>query len=135
MRFLLDVSVLVSLGVRDHEFHDRAVRWLSKVAASGAPELATCAITELGFVRVIAQAPQYGFNVDQARRLLLQIKADAPAHFTFIPDDHDVSHLPESVKTPKQTTDGHLAQLARANGAVFATFDRGIPGAFVVPNQ
>jgi hypothetical protein len=37
------------------------------------------------------------------------------------------------VKTVKQTTDGHLAQLAKANGAILATLDRGIPGAFQIP--
>jgi hypothetical protein len=37
------------------------------------------------------------------------------------------------VKTVKQTTDGHLAQLAKANGAILATLDRGIPGAFHIP--
>ena len=133
MIFLLDVSVLVSLAVRDHEFHDRAARWVSKLAANGPPELATCAITELGFVRVIAQAPQYGFTVAQARQLLLEIKANAVANFIFISDDHDISQLPRWVKTPKQTTDGHLARLARAHGAILASFDRGIRGALLVP--
>jgi hypothetical protein len=32
------------------------------LASRGVPELATCSITELGFVRVLAQAPQYGFT-------------------------------------------------------------------------
>ena len=34
----------------------------------------TCSITELGFVRVLAQAPQYGFTVAHARALLLRLK-------------------------------------------------------------
>jgi len=37
------------------------------------------------------------------------------------------------VKTPKQITDGHLAQLAKANGAILATLDGRIPGAFLIP--
>jgi hypothetical protein len=37
------------------------------------------------------------------------------------------------VKTPKQTTDGHLVQLAKANGAILATLNAGIPGAFLIP--
>jgi hypothetical protein len=53
----------------------------------------------------------------------------------LIADTHDISHLPEWVKTPKQITDGHLLQLARANGAVLATLDRRIPGAFLIPTQ
>jgi hypothetical protein len=52
---------------------------------------------------------------------------------TFLPDGHDISHLPAWVKTPKQTTDGHLLQLARANEAVLATLDEKIPSAYSIP--
>jgi toxin-antitoxin system PIN domain toxin len=132
MTFLLDVSVLVSLAVFDHEFHGRAADWLNGLAEGGPPDLATCSITELGFVRVLAQAPQYGFTVTQARQQLIRIKANPEAHFTFLGDGNDVSKLPSWVKTPKQVTDGHLVQLARTNGAKLATFDRGIPEAFLL---
>jgi len=37
------------------------------------------------------------------------------------------------VKSSKQTTDGHLLQLAATNGAVLATLDHNIPGAYVIP--
>jgi len=94
-------------------------------------ELATCSITELGFVRILVQAPQYGFAVSQARNLLLQLKAASA--LTFIPDDDDSSRLPAWVKTAKQTTDGHLAQLAKAKGAILATLDNRIPRAFQIP--
>lgn len=132
MTFLLDVSVLVSLAVFDHEFHGRATEWLTGLAESGPPDLATCSITELGFVRVLAQAPQYGLTVMQAKQQLIRIKANPDVRFTFIADSDDVSKLPSWVKTPKQVTDGHLVQLARTNGAKLATFDRGIPGAFLM---
>ena len=75
MKFLLDVSALISLGVIEHEFHDRTARWVKDLANRGAPQLATCAITELGFMRVLAQAPQYGFGISQARDLLLRCKS------------------------------------------------------------
>ena len=55
--------------------------------------------------------------------------------FTFISDDQDASHLPAWVKSAKQTTDGHLAHLARVNGAVLATLDSGIPGAYLIAAQ
>ena len=42
---------------------------------------------------------------------------------SFIPDGMDVLHLPVWVKNSKQTTDGHLLQLAGANDAVLATLD------------
>jgi hypothetical protein len=54
--------------------------------------------------------------------------------FTFIPDDHDMSHLPSWVKFARQTTDGHLARLAKAKGAILATLDGRIPRAFQIPS-
>ena len=135
MRYLLDVNALVALGFLQHEFHGRTANWIRKLTQKGVPELATCSITELGFVRVLVQASQYGFSVAHARNLLLQLKAGNQPKFAFIPDNHDVSHLPAWVKSARQTTDGHLAQLAKANGAVLATLDTGIPGAYLIPVQ
>jgi uncharacterized protein len=133
MTYLLDVNALVALGFMQHEFHGRVAAWVNALASRGVPELATCSITELGFVRVLAQAPQYGFTIGHARSLLLRLKAGKTLRFAFIADDHDVSHLPGWVKTAKQTTDGHLLQLAAGNGAVLATIDGKIPGAYVIP--
>ena len=135
MRYLLDVNTLLALVVLEHEFHSRAATWVERLGASGVPELATCSITELGFVRVLGQAQQYGSSVAQARELLLKVKNSDGMRWIFISDDRDISHLPRWVRTPKQTTDGHLAELARANEAVLATLDHRIPGAFVIPQN
>jgi len=131
--YLLDVNALVALGFLQHEFHQRVAGWVHALASKAVPQLATCAITELGFVRVLAQAPQYGLAISQARNLLLRLKEANALKFTFIEDTQDISHLPGWVKTPKQITDGHLAQLARANGAMLAILDGRIPGAFLIP--
>ena len=130
MRYLLDVNALVALGIFHHGFHDRVNAWIS--SQEGAHWL-TCSITELGFVRVSAQTPDYGFTVQQARTLLLSLKTNSRLALTLLPDGNDISSLPAWVKTPKQTTDGHLVQLASANGAVLATLDEGIPGAYLIP--
>jgi predicted nucleic acid-binding protein len=135
MRYLLDVNALVALGFLQHEFHERVAHWVRALASKEIPELVTCSITELGFVRILAQAPQYGFTVAHARSLLLRLKAEKTLQFTFISDNHDVSHLPGWVKTARQTTDGHLAQLAKANGSILATLDARIPKAFVIPSS
>jgi predicted nucleic acid-binding protein len=58
MKYPLDVNALVALGFIHHEFHDRVAEWIK---AQQLPELATCSITELGFVRILSQAPAYGF--------------------------------------------------------------------------
>jgi predicted nucleic acid-binding protein len=131
MKYLLDVNARVALGLLEHEFHERVGHWVSREGA----DLATCSITELGFVRVLAQAPQYGQTVSDARALLLKIKSASVFTFTFITDDHDVSRLPAWVKSASQTTDGHLLQLAKANRATLATLDRKIPGAFLIPGR
>ena len=137
MVYLLDVSALIALGFINHEFHDRVANWAQPRRPAGAASLhfATCSITELGFVRVLSQAPAYGFTVAQARTLLLRLKRSRGSLFGFIPDAHDVSYLPGWARWPKQVTDAHLAKLANANGAVLATLDETIPGSFLIPRS
>ncbi len=130
MRYVLDVNALVALGIFHHQFHERVNTWITSQEDA---RWFTCSITELGFARVVAQTPNYGFTVQQARTLLLNLKTNSGLPFTFLADGNDISLLPAWVKTPKQTTDGHLVQLAVANGAVLATLDEGTPGAFLIP--
>jgi predicted nucleic acid-binding protein len=132
MTYLLDVNALVALGFANHEFHDRVAFWIKEHST---PTLATCSITELGFIRVLTQAPAYGLTIQQVRTLLFHMKAADVFRFTFLTDDHDISYLPKWVKFPKQITDGHLAELARANGGMLATLDSRIPGAYLIPER
>jgi predicted nucleic acid-binding protein len=130
MTYLLDVSALIAWGVQEHTLHSRAVDWAGPIAESNG--FATCAITELGFVRIVGQMPSYG-GIAQAREMLNQLKRGDGLIFSFIADADGAEVLPTWVKWPKQVTDGHLARLARANAAVLATFDRNIPGSFLIP--
>lgn len=130
MKYLLDVNALVALGLAHHEFHERMVYWLR---AENFPQLATCSITELGFVRILSQVNAYGFTIAKARSLLLQLKKDPFLPLEFMVDAQDISRLPSWAKSPAQTTDAHLAALAASNGAVLATFDEKIPGAYLIP--
>jgi hypothetical protein len=84
-------------------------------------------------VRVIAQVPAYGTDVQDARKLLLRLKQNKTIPIEFIADSEEISSLPQWVKTPAQTTDGHLLQLAKTHNAVLATLDKGIPGAYLIP--
>jgi len=133
VRYLLDVNALVALGFLEHEFHERVSLWVLSLGKRARYAILTCATTELGFVRVLSQAPQYGFAVAQAKTLLLRLKRQEAVPFEFIVDDLDISRLPAWVKTGRQTTDGHLAELARAHNSIFATLDERIPSAFVIP--
>lgn len=130
MIYLLDVNALVALGFINHEFHERVANWIRSVRSL---ELASSSITELGFVRVLSQAPAYGLTVAQARSVLVRMKQSRTYPFHFLADAHDISHLPAWVKAPKQITDGHLGQLAKAHAATLATLDENIPGSYLIP--
>ena len=132
MNYLLDVNALIALGTVEHEFHVAVAIWVCGLRARGNGELLTCSLTELGFVRILAQSPAYPFTVATARALLLRMKRKDAALFRFLADPHDISRIPGWVHWPKQLTDGHLIQLAKTNGAVLATLNRGIPGGFVI---
>jgi toxin-antitoxin system PIN domain toxin len=128
---LLDVNALIALGFSAHEHHSRASAWVAALPAADA--LATCPITELGLVRVLNLVPQYRIAIDDSRKLIAKLRASRKRRFVFFPDDLGVAVLPAWVKTGKQTTDGHLLELARANGAELVTLDAGIPGATRIP--
>lgn len=130
MIYLLDVNALVALGFHFHSFHSRVAVWLQQ---GGFPPLATCSIVEIGFLRILVQAQRYGISLSQGKRLLLELKFSPQLQFRFLIDGQDSSHLPPWVNAAKQITDGHLVELASANGATLATLDTRIPGAFLIP--
>jgi predicted nucleic acid-binding protein len=130
MRYLLDVNALIAYGYRKHDFHDRAGAWIRSRMSD---RFLTCSITELGFVRVLGNVRAYGMDVAHAKSLLEEVKAWKEFPLEFIKDGNDISSLPKWVKSPAQTTDGHLVELAVANSAILATLDEGIPGAFLIP--
>ncbi|MGD9588028.1 MAG: hypothetical protein AB7Q37_06940 [Pyrinomonadaceae bacterium] len=133
MRYLLDVNALIALGITRHQFRIRIQTWMGSLRAMNTPKLATCSITELGFVRIVPQIPAYNVTLEQAKSHLSMLKASQTYDFEFLADDNDASWLPRWVKSSKQTTDGHLAELAKAHGCILATLDENIPGAFVIP--
>ena len=130
MRYLLDVNVLIAYGFRRHDFHDRVGAW---IRSRKSDQFLTCSVTELAFVRILGNVRAYGMDVTHAKSLLQQLKTWKAFPLIFIKDGNDISSLPKWVKSPAQTTDGHLLQLAKTNGAVLATLDEGIPGAFLIP--
>ncbi|MEO7673184.1 MAG: hypothetical protein ABIU09_03795 [Pyrinomonadaceae bacterium] len=75
----------------------------------------------------------YGVRIVQAQTLLLMLNESEQYEFTFTADDHDASQLPSWVTAAKDTTDGHLSELAKANGCILATLDAKIPGSFLIP--
>jgi hypothetical protein len=130
MKYLLDVNALIAYGFRRHDFHDKVGLW---IRANRQSTFLTCSITELGFVRILGNVRAYGMDVSDAKTLLLDLKSRAIMPLAFISDENDLRSLPPWVNSPLQVTDGHLLQLASTHGAILATFDKGIPGAFLIP--
>ncbi len=135
MKYLLDVNALLALGYERHEFHARVTAWIvaTRQAEGADLILATCSITELGFVRILPRLPGFDGGLEGAKTLLSELKSRQSARFTFLSDEHGADRLPEWVKTPGATTDGHLLALAEANECKLATLDTDIPGSYPIP--
>jgi predicted nucleic acid-binding protein len=132
MRYLLDVNVLLAFALREHELHGRVTKWMEPARLGEILPVATCAITELGFVRILSRV--YGFAVADAKMLLRRLKAIPDLDFHFLSDEEGAEHLPRWVIRHDQVTDGHLRGLAAKHGARLATLDENIPDAFLIPN-
>jgi len=131
VKYLLDINTLIALGHTAHVHHARAIAWFQTVQGK-ATVLCTCAITELGFVRVTAQT-SLQTDVPAARKALASLKSSSSIPFELLGDDLGADQLPGFARSPNRLTDGHLLELAKKHGAQLATLDTGIPGAVVLP--
>ena len=124
---LADINLLIALADPSHLHHRAARSWLkSKTEVS----LATCALTENGFLRIYGH-PSYSGGPGAPSKALedLQAYRQRKGH-CFLPcdlsfDDKIFKDL-ERV-TPKQLTDLYLVALAARHGVRFASFDASIP--------
>ncbi len=113
MKYLLDVNFLIAAILDSHTHHGAAEKWLA-----GKP-LATCPLSETGFLRVVTHPKIYGVPMPMAREALGDfITRHEPA---FLPDD--LNALKSSAQSSEQVTDFYLAELASTHGMKLATFD------------
>ena len=122
---LLDVNVLLALLDADHADHERADVWAEQGLESG---WATCALTQNGFVRILAQ-PTYPNAVPATAAVDLLRAATADDRHVFWPCDvalTDGMIRSDQVLGPRQITDVYLLALAVAHDGRFVTLDRGI---------
>ena len=122
MRYLLDVNALIAWYHANAQDHAAFHAWRK---ANPKGTLLSCAITELGFVRVSMQV----FRYDSARAY--GALAEMKRHLRFVAD-LPAPRPPAWITTAARTTDAYLAQVAAHHHARFATFDTGIPGATVI---
>jgi toxin-antitoxin system PIN domain toxin len=127
MRALLDVSVLIALLDAAHVHHSRARDWLAENIEHG---WASCPLTQLGCVRIMAQ-PAYP-NAQPAAVVSRRLAAAArERHHEFWPAaldplSNDILAW-DHVLTSRQVTDLYLLALAVDRRGRFVTFDRHVP--------
>lgn len=125
MFYLLDVNVLIAAVDQAHEFHESFHAWYS---TSRFPKIATCPITENGFLRIYGH-PSYpsGPGSPVAVLPLLQALKARPG-CQFLPDDVSLAAAGMAGvlqgMAPKHLTDIYLLALAMKHHGRLATFDR-----------
>jgi predicted nucleic acid-binding protein len=122
--------MLLALGHSSHSDHQKASSWFAGLHSSK-DKLITCAITELGFLRISLQLGLAG-DLDYAQLALQKLKKESRVRFTLAGDDVGADHMPAFVVKAAQLTDGHLLELATKLNARLVTLDRGIPGSLLV---
>jgi predicted nucleic acid-binding protein len=116
VKYLLDVNVLIASIWTDHASHTLVDAWIR------GKTLATCAISELGFLRISTHPKALAARMEDARKLLgdFLVKHEAelvPADLAVL-----ISTAPKS----DLVTDFYLAELAASKGMKLATLDTGV---------
>ncbi|MEI6862069.1 MAG: PIN domain-containing protein [Verrucomicrobiota bacterium] len=124
MKYLLDVNALIGWAHQGSPHYLAFHRWKKNIVAG---ELATCAITELGFVRV--SILKFGHDLPAAVAALAVLKGEIGHFLTPLPPPV----FPPWATTAAHTTDAYLCQIAAAHGLRLATFDRGIRDRAALP--
>lgn len=121
---LLDVNALLALGWPTHQFH-RPV--LERLERRPSPPWATCALTQLGFVRLSSNPAVVGTRKTPAEAVaLLSELAGDPSHVFVeaLPDIPRVAAHFRRLLGHQQVTDAYLVALAETAGATLLTLDR-----------
>lgn len=126
---LLDVSLLIALFDSDHVHHEAAHDWFADHHAYG---WATCALTQNGFVRILAN-PRYPATVIYRPAELLHHLQQfcGSKHHVFWADSVSLTDAKifdaALIRGHRQVTDVYLIGLARKMRGYLATCDAGIP--------
>jgi len=121
---LLDVNVLVALAWPNHQFHRIATQRLERSRG----RWATCAITQLGFIRLSSNPAVVGqarSPWEAASLLALMTQDDRHLYVSSLPSPSGGKFLQdlERIHGSRQVTDSYLLTLAGQNQARLLTFD------------
>lgn len=127
MFYLLDINVLIASADPAHQFHDAFRRWYID---RNQPALATCPITENGFLRIYGHPDYPGGPGSPALAMAPLSAIRRRLNSVFLPDDLSLAEGRPRITlkhaTSKQLTDLYLLALAVRHGGTFARFDCGI---------
>ena len=116
MKYLLDVNALIAAIWTDHASHATAESWIK------GKDLATCPVSELGFLRISTIPKALGATMPDARKLLEDFSSEHGVE--FVPAD--LPALESSARKSDEVTDCYLAELAAIKAMKLATLDKGI---------
>jgi len=125
--WLLDVNALLALAWEEHAFHARI---LARMVGLNGDRWASCAITQLGFMR-LSSTPgllQPALTPGKARGVLEGLVTHPKHQFLRDLPLAPVELVGElgALKGYRQITDAYLIRLARHHRAGILTFDRGM---------
>ena len=130
---LLDVNVLLALAWPNHQFHARAIRRLE----AGRDRWATCALTQLGFIRLSSNPAVVGVRKsawEAASMMALLAQDRRHVYLDSLPPPGGSPFLDvyRNALGHQQVTDCYLVGLARRHRAILLSFDTRL-GAFSHP--
>ncbi len=121
---LLDVNALLALAWPNHQFHGAI---LARLGRRPTPRWATCALTQLGFVRLSSNPKIVEVRKTPAEAVALLAELTRDRQHTYV---ETLPALPHSANVfrhllgHQQVTDAYLLAVAVANGATLLTLDR-----------
>lgn len=124
-RALLDTNVLLALAWPNHQHHAQAHAWFAAGAKKG---WATCAYTQLGFIR-LSSNPAYTTHAvsPQQAAALLQQWTRLPGHRFWPSPAADDAAIFVSALGHQQVNDAWLVEAARQNSGRLVTLDTRLP--------
>lgn len=123
--YLLDVNLLIALAWPSHVHYHVAQKWFAKKRTAG---FRTCALTQIGFVRISSNPKFTPDAVSPHEALTLLNRVTTLPEHKFWPADlalSDAIAKLEPIVGHRQITDAYLLALARSRRGILATLDRG----------
>jgi toxin-antitoxin system PIN domain toxin len=121
---LLDVNALLALAWPNHQFHALI---LARLERKPVPRWATCALTQLGFVRLSSNPTivEVRKRPAEAVSMLADLIQDQQhVYLETLPALPDMASVFHHLLGHQQVTDAYLLGVAQANGATLLTLDR-----------